>query len=87
MPRQPPSPSATHSSSTADAKAVVAEALKKSGKVLGREVIDEGLGTTGPVETLAPSPDELENQDGRAFIPNCCFRTGKSGKDTRVKMD
>ena len=87
MPHQPPPPSATHSSSTADAEAVAAEALKKSGKVLGREVIDEGLGTTGPVETLAPSPDELENQDGRAFIPNCCFRTGKSGKDTRVKMD
>ena len=72
MPRLPPPPSATHSSfgcpnsspadisTAADAEAVAGEALKKSDKVSGREVDDEGLGTTGPVETLARRQTSLK---------------------------
>ena len=83
-PRPPPPPSATHSSSAADAEAVAAEALKNSDKVSGREVIDEGLGTTGPVETLARRQSSLKI---KTVGHSSRFRTGISGNDTRVEMD
>ena len=80
MPRQPPPPSATHSSSAADAEAVAAEALKKSGKVLGREVIDEGLGTTGPVETLARRQTSLKIKTAGHSFRTVAFGPVNQGK-------
>ena len=61
------------STAAADAEAVAAEALKKneigqSENVSGREVADEGLGMTGPVETARSPANELENQDGGSYI-------------------
>ena len=56
------------STAAADAEAVAAEALKKNEigqsrteNVSGREVADEGLGTTGPVETARSPANKLEN--------------------------